>query len=145
MWADPIVTRFIGGKPSTPQQTWTRLLAYVGHWALMRYGYWAIEEQSSGAFIGEAGFADFKRDITPAMQNVPELGFALIPSAHGKGYATEAVRAILQWGDANLTSRRTVCMVNEDNAASLAIVQKARYRIFEHATFSDSHVAFLER
>src|SRR5579884_1880171 len=102
MWADPLVTQFIGGKPSTRQQTWTRLLAYLGHWAVMNYGYWAIEERTTGRFIGEAGFADFKREVTPAMQHVPELGFALVGNAHGKGYATEAVRAIVEWGDANL-------------------------------------------
>lgn len=145
MWADPLVTRFIGGKPSTPQQTWSRLTSYLGHWAVMDYGYWAIEERSTGHFIGEAGFADFKRDIAPAMQNVPELGFALASSAHGKGYATEAVRAILEWGDAHLPSRRTVCMVNEENAASLAVVQKVGYRIFDRTTLGESRVAFLER
>jgi RimJ/RimL family protein N-acetyltransferase len=145
MWADPLVTRFIGGKPSTRQQTWSRLTSYLGHWAVMNYGYWAIQERSSGKFIGEAGFADFKRDIAPAMQHVPELGFALASNAHGKGYGTETVRAILEWGDANLPSRRTVCMVNEDNAASLALVQKAGYRIFERSTIGESRVAFLER
>jgi RimJ/RimL family protein N-acetyltransferase len=145
MWADPLVTRFIGGKPSTRQQTWSRLLGYLGHWPVMNYGYWAIEERESGRFIGEAGFADFKREIAPAMQNVPELGFALASSAHGKGYGTEAVRAILEWGDANLPSQRTVCMVNEDNAGSLAIVKKVGYRIFDSTTFGESRVAFLER
>ncbi|HKU67357.1 MAG TPA: GNAT family N-acetyltransferase [Candidatus Baltobacteraceae bacterium] len=145
MWADPLVVRYIGGKPSTPQQTWSRLLAYLGHWRAMGYGYWAIDEKSTGKFVGEIGFADFKREIAPSMQNVPELGFALVSDAHGKGYGTQAVRAVLEWGDANLPSRRTVCLVNEDNAASLRIVQKAGYTIFERVTFNDSPVAFLER
>lgn len=145
MWADPAVVRFIGGKPSTPQQTWSRLLNYMGHWQAMHYGYWAIEEKSTGTFIGEAGFADFKRDITPAMQNVPELGFALISSAHGKGYATEAVRALMDWGDANLPSKRTVCMVNTDNSASLRIVEMFDYEPFERTTMNGADVVFLER
>jgi RimJ/RimL family protein N-acetyltransferase len=145
MWADPIVTRFIGGKPSTPQQTWSRLLTYLGHWVAMGYGYWAIEEKSTGKFIGEIGFADFKRDIAPSMRNVPELGFALVPEAHGKGYATEAVRAVLDWGDARLPSKRTVCLVNVDNGASLRILEKNGYSIFERTTMNDSPVAFLER
>jgi hypothetical protein len=76
MWADPAVTRFIGGVPSTKQQTWSRLLAYVGHWPIMGFGYWAIEERTTGEFAGEIGFADFKRDTIPAMKDVPELGFA---------------------------------------------------------------------
>lgn len=145
MWADPAVVRFIGGKPSTPQQTWSRLLTYLGHWQAMNYGYWAIEEKSSGKFVGEIGFADFKRDIAPAMQNVPELGFALVSSAHGKGYGSEAVRAVQQWGDRHLPSKRTVCLVNEDNAASLHILQKAGYGIFERTAFNDAPVLFLER
>lgn len=145
MWADPLVTRFIGGRASTPQQTWSRLLTYLGHWQVLGYGYWAVEEKSSGAFIGEAGFADFKRDIVEAMRNAPEIGFAFVSSAHGKGYATETVRAILQWGDEHLTSKRTVCLVNEENAPSLRVVEKAGYRAFSHTTFNDTPVVFLER
>lgn len=145
MWCDPAVVRFIGGVPSKPQQTWSRLLNYLGHWTAMQYGYWAIEEKSTGAFIGEIGFADFKRDITPAMQNVPELGFALVSSAHGKRYATEALAAVLAWGDAHLPSKRSVCMVNEENAASQHIVEKAGYRNFERSTFNGSTVLFFER
>ncbi len=102
MWADPIVTQFIGGKPSTPQQTWARLLTYVGHWQVLGFGYWAIESKATGVFIGEIGFADFHRDIIPAMRGVPELGFALASSEHGNGYATEAVGAVLSWGDEHL-------------------------------------------
>ena len=75
--ADPIVTKYISGRPSTVQQTWSRLLTYVGHWNLMGFGYWAIEEKSSGDFVGEAGLADFKRDIAASMKGNPELGFAL--------------------------------------------------------------------
>jgi RimJ/RimL family protein N-acetyltransferase len=145
MWADPAVTRFIGGKPSTPQQTWSRLLTYIGHWAAMGFGYWAIELKSTGRFIGEIGFADFHREIAPAMRNAPEFGFALASPAHGNGYCSEAVRAVLAWGDAYLPSKRTVCMVNPANAASLHIVQKFGYRIFERGSYSGSPVLFLER
>jgi RimJ/RimL family protein N-acetyltransferase len=145
MWADPAVTRFIGGKPSTAQQTWTRLLTYMGHWTAMNFGYWAIDSKETGEFIGEAGFADFHRDIIPTMRGVPELGFALVSSAHGKGYATEAVQAITAWGDAHLPSKRTVCLVNEDNIVSLRIVEKCGYRVFERGTFNGSPVCFLER
>ncbi len=102
MWADPIVTKYISGRPSTVQQTWSRLLTYVGHWNLMGFGYWAIEEKSSGDFVGEAGLADFKRDIAASMKGSPELGFALVPRVHGKGYATEAVRGVLSWADVNI-------------------------------------------
>ena len=61
MWADPEVTRYIGGRPFGVEEVWTRLLRYAGHWALLGYGYWAVIEKSSGRFVGEAGLADFHR------------------------------------------------------------------------------------
>ena len=145
MWSEPVVTQFIGGKPSTPQQTWMRLMGYIGHWSLMHYGYWVVEEKSSGKFIGEVGFADFNRDVADSMRGVPELGWALAPFAHGKGYATEATRAALTWGDKHLPSRRTVCMIHVDNLASIRVAEKIGYEIFERAEFAGTPTLFLER
>ena len=76
------------------------MLSYLGHWSLMSFGYWALEEKETGRFIGELGFADFKRDIEPSLKGIPELGWALASPAHGKGYATEALRVVGAWGDA---------------------------------------------
>jgi RimJ/RimL family protein N-acetyltransferase len=53
MWADPVVTRYIGGKPLTEEDVWARLLRYVGHWAWMGFGYWVVEGKGSGDFAGE--------------------------------------------------------------------------------------------
>ena len=145
MWADPVVTRFIGGRPSTPQQTWSRLLTYMGHWKAMDFGYWAIEEKATGAYAGEIGFADFKRDIAESMSNVPELGFALRSAMHGRGHGIEAVGAAVAWGDAHLPSNRTVALVNEDNQRSLHILERYGYRTFDRAQFNGSPVMFLER
>jgi RimJ/RimL family protein N-acetyltransferase len=145
MWADPTVTRFIGGKPSTPQQTWMRVLGYAGHWAMLGFGYWAIEENSTAAFIGEIGFADFKREIAASMRDVPELGWALVPIAHGKGYATEAALAALQWGDRVLPARRTLCLIDPENLASLRIAEKCGFIAFENASFNGRPSIFLER
>ena len=37
MWADERVTRFIGGKPSTREDSWRRFMSFPGHWALLGY------------------------------------------------------------------------------------------------------------
>jgi RimJ/RimL family protein N-acetyltransferase len=133
MWTDPNVTRYTTGQSSTEQQTWFRMLRYAGHWCLLGYGYWAVEEKASGAYIGELGFADNKRDIE-AIQGLPELGWALVSSAHGKGYATEALRAALRWGDEFLASRRTACIIHPDNPASLRVADKLGYVQAGHVT-----------
>jgi RimJ/RimL family protein N-acetyltransferase len=128
MWADPAVTRHIGGQPSAPAQAWTRLLAYRGHWELMGYGFWAVEEKITGRYVGELGFADFKRDLTPALKIVPEMGWAFVSSRHGRGYATEAVQAALAWGGANLGAAKIHCLIDPGNAASVRVALKCGFR-----------------
>lgn len=145
MWADPDVTRFIGVEPSNEQRTWARLLGYVGHWALMGFGYWVIEQRDSGEFVGEVGLADFKRDISPAMRGIPELGFALMPRFHGKGLATESARAVLAWADTQLACPKSVCLIDPQNAASLRVVTKCGYEVFEQGIYAGRQVLFLAR
>jgi RimJ/RimL family protein N-acetyltransferase len=65
MWADADVTRFIGGRPFTAEESWMRVLRCAGHWALNGYGFWVVEERATGKFLGEAGFMDFKRGFEP--------------------------------------------------------------------------------
>src|SRR5690349_16068550 len=86
MWTDPEIVRYTSGAPSTEQRTWLRMLEYLGHWAMLGYGYWAVAERSSDRYIGELGFADFKRDIDPSIKGIPELGWALASHSHGKGF-----------------------------------------------------------
>jgi RimJ/RimL family protein N-acetyltransferase len=99
MWADAAVTRFIGGKPLSEEEAWTKFLRYAGHWALLGFGYWVAEEKATGKFVGEIGFADYKREIEPSLKGTPEIGWVLASAFHGRGYATEAVRAVVEWGD----------------------------------------------
>lgn len=127
MWGDPAVVRHISGKPSTREETWSRLLRYAGHWSLLGYGFWAIEEKATGRFVGEGGFADFKRDLTPAI-DPPEQGWALNADSHGKGYATEAVQAMIAWAEPHFGRRDFTCMISPLNIASIRVAEKAGYR-----------------
>ena len=145
MWADGEVTRYIGGKPFTGEEVWARLLRYVGHWALLGYGFWAIEEKATGAFAGELGFADCKRDIEPPLGDTPELGWALAPGVQGRGYATEAVRAALAWGGARFGPARTVCLIHPENARSIRVAEKCGYGEFCRTTYKGQPAILYER
>lgn len=123
----------------------TRLLSYVGHWALMGFGYWAMEERVSGQFVGEIGFADLQRDIAAAMKEKPELGFAVVPRFHRRGYASEAVAACLAWADVHLPFRVSVCLVHAHNLASLRVLEKCGYEVFERSTYNEQPAVFLAR
>ncbi|RWD30359.1 MAG: N-acetyltransferase [Mesorhizobium sp.] len=145
MWADPAVTRFIGGKPRTREESWMRFLRHAGLWSLLGYGFWAIEDKASGRFIGEAGFHDLKRDMVPSIEGVPEVGWALAPSAHGKGFASEVVGRVLAWGDEAFGRARTVCIIDPENTASLNVAAKCGYREVLRTTYHDDATILLER
>ncbi len=145
MWADPEVTRYIGGKPLSETEAWARFLRYAGHWSLMGYGYWAVEEKGTGDFVGDIGFADYKRDIEPSLKGIPEVGWVLAQKAHGKGYATEAVRTVVVWGDANFAGARTVCIVAPGNLASIRVAEKCGFQEFERTTYKGEAAILFQR
>lgn len=145
MWGDPIVTRHIGGKPFSAQNVWSKLLRYVGHWTLLDFGYWVVEERATNRFVGEVGFADFKRDLNPSFDGTPEIGWALAPCAQKKGYATEAVQAALGWADRRWPGGRTVCLIDPDNVSSLRVAAKCGYREYARTKYLDSPTILLER
>jgi len=145
LWADPVVTRFIGGKPLTEEEAWVRLLRYVGHWSLMGFGYWAVEEKASGQFLGEGGFQENQRDIAPSLKGMLETGWVFAPHAHGKGYATEAVLAMHAWKDANLPEKKVCCIIDTPNLASFRVAEKCGYREFGRAIYKGASVVLLAR
>ena len=135
MWADPIVTRHIGGKPFSEEESWRRLLAYVGHWALLGFGYWVVEEKETRTFVGELGFADYQRDIEPSLRNKPEIGWVFNSQSHGKGYATEAARAAIAWGDGHFGASQTACIIHPENLPSIHVAEKCGYRKLQLTTY----------
>lgn len=144
MWAEPSVVRFISGKPSTREESWGRFLRYPGHWQMLGHGFWLIEEKSTGAYVGEGGFGTFKRDMTPAF-DAPEMGWALSPAAHGKGYANEAVTAMIAWGEPHFGRRDFVCMIAPENAPSLKLAAKHGFGEFGRTQYKGEESVLLRR
>ena len=145
LWADREVVRHIGGTPSTRDQSWLRLLRYPGLWSLLGYGYWAIVDKASGAYVGEAGLADFKRAMSPAIEGLPEVGWIIAPKYAGRGVATEAVRAILAWADAALDAPQTVCIIDPSNTASIRVARKCGFEGPQNARFGGSRALLFRR
>jgi RimJ/RimL family protein N-acetyltransferase len=128
VWSDPKVVRHISGKPTTREEMWARLLRYAGHWELLGYGFWVVREKATGRLVGEVGLGDFHRDMQPPMPGEFEAGWVLASWCHGKGYATEAVRAALAWADAQHHPERVVCIISPGNAASIRVAEKCGFR-----------------
>src|SRR5262245_47898772 len=144
-WADPEVVRYISGRPSPEEESWARFLRNIALWPMLGYGYWAATEKATGRYVGDVGFADFKRDIEPSLKGVPEIGWVLARESHGRGYATEAAQAALRWLESALGPQRTVCIINDDNLASVRVAEKCGYREFARTAYKGSNVVMFER
>ncbi len=139
LWADPAVTRFIG-KPSTREESWARLLRYGGLWPLLGFGYWAVEDRGSGAYLGDVGFADFHRALDPAPPALPEIGWVLAPAAHGQGLATEAATAAIGW-----LGGPCFCIIDPAHRGSLRVARKLGFESRGLARYRDGVTTVLVR
>jgi RimJ/RimL family protein N-acetyltransferase len=144
LWSDPEVVRFIGGQPFPVTEVWARILRYAGLWSVLGYGYWAVRDRHTGRFLGEVGFADFRRDIVPPLGDRPEAGWILAPEAHGRGFAREAMEAALGWADA-AGHQRTVCIIDPANAPSLHLAARLGYAREHDAAFRGKTITVLGR
>ena len=144
IWADPGVIRFIGGRPFTRSESWSRFLRNAGLWPMLGYGYWAVIDKESGAYWGNAGFADFERGID-AIAAIPEAGWALAPEAQGRGLASLIVGALVGWADAHLPHAETCCIIDPDNVASIRVAEKNGFRPGMVADYAGSQVRVFSR
>jgi RimJ/RimL family protein N-acetyltransferase len=89
-------------------------------------------ERASGRFVGNGGLAQFERGIKE-LEGFPEAGWAFTPDAWGKGYATEAMTAILKWADGQGLGEIR-CIIDTGNTASHNVAGKLGF-----TTFAESH------
>ncbi|MBB5685394.1 GNAT family N-acetyltransferase [Sphingobium boeckii] len=144
IWADPGVTRFIGGTPFSYAESWSRFLRNAGLWSIVGYGYWAIEERAGGAYLGLAGLADFERGIA-AIKGIPEAGWVLAPQADGRGLASEVVAAILCWADEGLKAPETCCIIDPGHGASKRVAEKNGFASAGLADYGETQIEVFKR
>ncbi|HVI53899.1 MAG TPA: GNAT family N-acetyltransferase [Luteibacter sp.] len=141
---DPEVMHFIGG-PATSEDTWIKLLRNIGHWSAFGHGLFTVREKHGGRFVGDVGLATFHRDLGEDFDPYPEAAWVLARSAHGKGYATEAVQAAHDWYFARREPGRTVCIIAPENQPSVRVAERLGYRAFGDATYKGKTVTKFER
>ena len=84
-----------------------------------------------------------RRAIDPPLA-LPEMGWTLAPAVHGRGYAREALDAILGWA-AGRGIARTTCIIDPDNAPSLRLAARLGYATVRDAAYKGRTVRVLER
>jgi ribosomal-protein-alanine N-acetyltransferase len=99
------------------------------HWEKYGYGNWAIVPAGGSDLIGWAGL-----QFLPET-NETEVGYLLDRPFWGKGYATEAARASLQFGFECFDFPEIIALVHPDNAGSLKVAAKCGLQVVERKVY----------
>lgn len=120
---DPDVVRYVSFGPNSEEETRAFLRDSVNAAQVeCRTSYtFAVIRRSDGRLIGGAGLG--LKDSTKA-----ELGYVLRPDAWGHGYATEAARALVQFGFGELGLHRIFAICVPANVGSARVMEKVGMR-----------------
>jgi RimJ/RimL family protein N-acetyltransferase len=122
--ADPEVMRYLGtGVTLSRPDAWRSMAGILGHWRLLGYGMFALEEKATGAFVGRAGFLD-----PPGWPDF-EIGWVLAREHWGKGYAVEAARAARDYAFGPLGRDHFVSLIRPANQRSIRVAEKLGERL----------------
>jgi len=111
---------------------WAQMAAHRGQWALRGTGQWAIELKTTGEMIGRAGTHRPERADWPGI----ECGWTFDPAHWGKGYATEAGRATVEWAFAAHDVDRLFSVILPANQPSQAVAERLGFTPLEERTLA---------
>jgi RimJ/RimL family protein N-acetyltransferase len=120
--ADAEAMRFIGtGETHGSEQAREWLDGYLRDWGRIGYGRWTVTLADTREPIGNCGFILWREGEADER---PELAYGYLRDAWGRGYATEAAAAVLQWTFTTLPVNEVVALTHPGNAASQRVLAK---------------------
>ena len=122
VFGSPEVMRWTPSAPSKDVEETRQRLARTMAFTLRQppgLGLWALELKTSSEFLGQVG-------VFPVEGKGPDVqvAYELAPRVWGHGYATEAARALVEYGFGELALKRIVALILPDNARSRNVASK---------------------
>jgi ribosomal-protein-alanine N-acetyltransferase len=121
MNSDPAVVKFLL-KPLSLDESNALIVRIENHFDQHGYGSWAVEEKATGCLIGFTGLVSpsFETHFSPCV----EIGWRFAKASWGKGYATEAARAALEFGFGPAGLSEIVSFTSPANVKSIAVMER---------------------
>ncbi|MGM0896479.1 MAG: GNAT family N-acetyltransferase [Bacillota bacterium] len=90
---------------------------------LFTWGSWLIIRKWDGRVIGDAGFKG-----KPDDKQQVEIGYGLLERYWNKGYATEAMNALIEWALSNEEVEKVIAETERSNLASIRVLEKIKMK-----------------
>jgi RimJ/RimL family protein N-acetyltransferase len=128
LFADPEVMKYVAdGKPTGREEARKALDSIIQHWRRNGFGRWAVEDKTTGEFVGFGGLR--------SLFGMPEVVYHFATRHWGKGLATELGRAGLRYGFETHRFARIVAVAKPENAASVRVMEKLGMRYEKDASY----------
>jgi ribosomal-protein-alanine N-acetyltransferase len=134
MEADPEVRRYVGGAPRPRESAERKFQAGLQRHMSDRMAMWATVYKPEGLYIGRCGMYPHFDAEGRKIAGEGTLGFYLARAYWGRGLATEAGRAFVNFGFNELHLARIVTAVQVGNDASLRVLEKLGFLLVRTET-----------
>ena len=114
--SDSAVRQFFPDGVQTQEQTETRVQELIRVYQNLGLPCFVIFELATGEFVGRGGFGPFDGEV--------EVGYLLHKKYWGKGYATEALTALLAWAKQHIEVEHIIAITPADHTASQRVIRK---------------------
>jgi len=135
--SDPAIIRFTGDPGLTSIEHAREVLRSHPLADYQKYGFgrWACLHKETGAIIGFAGLK-YLEDLKEV-----DIGYRLVPAHWGAGLATEAGRAVLDYGFRELHLEEIIGLADPANVASVRVLEKLGFSFDRMMEYGGSNVA----
>jgi RimJ/RimL family protein N-acetyltransferase len=123
MMTDEETARYIGGVAAR-SVTWRGLMSMIGAWHAHGFAMFSVYEKATGRWVGRVG--PWVPDGWPGT----EVGWAIVRDCWGRGYATEAAIASIDWAFDRLGWTQVIHCIDPANIASQTVARKLGSRNF---------------
>jgi RimJ/RimL family protein N-acetyltransferase len=106
------------GRPLDRAAALRSMAVHLGHWRLRGYGQWALEEGATGDLVGRAGLGSPRGGLDSS------LGGCSQGQWWGRGFATEAGRAAIEFAFRALDSEKVISLIRPENHPSIRAAQR---------------------
>lgn len=130
--SDPLVTRYTGDGPFESLEGAEAIVRYViGQYRANGYGRWLVVLKETNEPLGWCGlkYQNNRGEV--------DLGYRFMQKHWGKGYATEASGACLNYGFKHLHLKRIIGRAAVDNSASIGVLKKVGMTFFEKTVLNN--------
>lgn len=115
--SDPDVRKFFPDGIQNREQTKLRIQQFMRFYEEKGLPCFVISDKETNEFIGRCGFG-------PIEAGEIEVGYLIVRKLWGMGYASEALKALLEWGKININSDYIIAFTPLEHKASQRVMEK---------------------